>query len=293
MPAHTPYDPQRYASEIAAARAASGTPATARRAFEALDLTTLKDADNGKRKGTETRAEMAGFLEQARETVKDARIAAVCVYPNHVRQAADAVKRDGIGVATVVNFYDGNQSARDVAAETRMAVKAGADEIDVVLPFEAFKAGDTRHAADVLEAARKAAPLAKLKVILETNQLQDPQVIYDASRLAINCGADILKTSTGKNDGDVTLEHAAAMLGAIRDSGENHGLKISKGVKTNDQAAQFIALADGIMGKDWSAKRDNFRFGASSLRADLVTSLTGEAPAKAPASTAPKPGDNY
>jgi deoxyribose-phosphate aldolase len=286
------YTPTRYASEIEAARATKGTPESARQAFEALDLTTLQDKDG--KKGIETRDEMSAFLATAREKADGSTIAAVCVYPNHVRQAANTVKADGIGVATVVNFFDGNQSAKEVAAETRMSVKAGATEIDVVLPFEAFKAGDAAKAREVLEATRKAAPNATLKVILETNQLQDPQVIYAASKLALDAGADILKTSTGKNPGDVTLEHAAAMLAAIKDSGKDAGLKISKGVKTNDQAAQFMALADKIMGKDWSADNTRFRFGASSLRDDLIANIGGRAArneAAAPASRPPLGSD--
>ena len=285
-----PFNTDRYAAEIAAAKQVKGTPETARKALQALDLTTLQD--NATRKGTETKAEIAAFLETATESVDGSKIAAVCVYPNHVRQAADATRGTGIGVATVVNFYDGDEPAQKVAADTRMAKKAGATEIDVVIPFKTFTDRYDEQTGDVLSATRKAAPLQKMKVILETNQLQDTTKIYEASIAAITAGADMLKTSTGKNDGDVTLEHAAAMLAAIKDTGMNIGLKISKGVKTKEQAAQFMALADSIMGEGWSADRDNFRFGASSLRTDLVANMdlpAAKRPAAAPES---KPGMN-
>ena len=284
------YDPNRYQAEIAEARAVTGTPDTARQALEALDLTTLKD--NDKRQGIETAAEMAAFLEVAKEPVDGSKIAAVCVYPNKIRAAKKALAGTGIGIATVVNFPLADDKVDKIKRDTAMAVKAGADEIDVVIPFKPTgQFRDHLQRMIPVKAVREAAPDAVIKVILETNQLQDPKEVYEASLDAIRGGANMLKTSTGKNDGDVTLEHAAAMLAAIRDSGEDVGLKISKGVKTNDQAAQYMALADKIMGAGFSANPEKFRFGASSLHAALAAEIRpAGATAKAGPDAGAKPG---
>ncbi|MEM6902432.1 MAG: deoxyribose-phosphate aldolase [Pseudomonadota bacterium] len=287
----TAYDPSRFEAEIAEARAATGTKESARRALEALDFTTLQDTDG--RQGTETPDQLASFLETAKEPVDGSYVATVCLYPNKIRAAQKALRGTGIGITTVMNFPMADQTLRQISEDTRMAVKAGATEIDVVMPFSPTDlALDPVIRAASVQAAREAAPKALLKVILETNQIQDPQVIYEASRAAIDAGADMLKTSTGKNDGDVTLEHAAAMLAAIRDSGKDVGLKISKGVKTNDQAAQFITLANKVMGDGWADDKQNFRFGASGLRDDLVAQLAPPKPGDKPARSA-VPGSDY
>ncbi|MBV6633964.1 MAG: deoxyribose-phosphate aldolase [Alphaproteobacteria bacterium] len=285
----TAYDPSRFEAEIAAARATKGTEESAGIAARALDLTTLDD--DKRRMSAAARAHMKEFLATATDTqgLGGNDVAAVCVFPDFVRQAFEGMRHSSGGVATVVNFPAGKDGTGKIEQETAQAVRDGAREIDVVIDFDSFKAGDEQSSYDAVAAARKAAPDATIKVILETNQLQDPDMIYRASRQAIAAGGDMLKTSTGKNDGDVTLEHAAAMLAAIKDSGEDIGLKISKGVSKNDQAAQFIALADNVMGDGWASNNENFRFGASGLRNDLAAVLNPPKPGDAPA-PAVKPG---
>lgn len=288
-PAHAPtFDPNRFQAEIDAAKQVTGNRDTARRALQALDFTTLQDKDG--RQGTETQAEMATFLEAAKQPVDGAQVAAVCVYTNKIREARKALAGTGIGIATVVNFPMADSAPESVKRETRTALKAGATEIDVVVPFkDAEPVAAYVQRESIVKAVRSAAPDALIKVILETNQLKDADKVYLAATAAIAGGADMLKTSTGKNDGDVTLEHAAAMMAAIKDSGKDVGLKISKGVKTNDQAAQYMALADSIMGEGFSADPSKFRFGASGLRDSLVAELapkgpaaTGDAPTRRP-----------
>ncbi|MEO0392010.1 MAG: deoxyribose-phosphate aldolase [Pseudomonadota bacterium] len=282
-------DPTRFQAEIAHAKAVTGDKASARQALEALDFTTLKDGPKGQ--GAETKDELAAFLDLAKERPDGAHVAAVCVYPNKIRQAQSALKGSGIGIATVVNFPQADHTLAKISQDTRMAVKAGATEIDVVMPFSPTdRQLDPVIRGAFVEAAREAAPDALLKVIIETNQLETYDAVYEASRAAIDAGADMVKTSTGKNDGDVTLEHAAAILAAIKDSGKDVGIKISKGVKTNDQAAQFMALADAVMGEGFAADPNKFRFGASGLRGDLVATLTPSAPGADAKPPATKPG---
>ena len=159
-------------------------------------------------------------------------------------------------------------------------VADGADEIDVVLPYKAFMDGDKEAAAALLKATREACKGKVMKVIIESGVLAHAALIADASRLSIECGADFIKTSTGKTAVSATLEAANAMLEVIRESGKPVGFKASGGVRTTEQAADYLTLADKIMGPKW-ANTKTFRFGASGLRDSLLASMGYEtAPAE-------------
>ncbi len=191
--------------------------------------------------------------------------AAVCVWPEFVARCAAAVAGSGVRVATVVNFPSGTEPIEDVVAMTEAALAAGADEIDVVIDHRALVAGDPQRSLDIVTAVRDVvdAP-AEVKVILETGELGTVERIADAARLAIDAGADFVKTSTGKTPVGATLEAARAMLEVIAATDRPVGLKPSGGIRTPDEAAAYLDLADGIMGPDWAAPA-TFRFGASSL----------------------------
>ena len=150
----------------------------------------------------------------------------------------------------------------------------GANEIDVVLPWRAFLQGkhDVAHAL-LLAVAQETKPQAHLKVILETGELKDPQLIRQASELAIECGADFIKTSTGKTPVSATPEAARAMLQVIRASGKKVGFKASGGIRSFEDAKLYLALCDEIMGPEW-AKPETFRFGASGLLDALLERLS-------------------
>ena len=150
---------------------------------------------------------------------------------------------------------------------------AGADEIDVVLPYTAWLAGDVQRAVHVLAAVRATRPATLvMKVIIETGELPDRSAIDRAAMFAIEHGADFVKTSTGKTAVSATPEAAEIVLEAIVVSGRPVGFKASGGVRTVDDARTYLDLADSIMGPDWAAP-STFRFGASSLLDALEAAL--------------------
>jgi deoxyribose-phosphate aldolase len=169
-----------------------------------------------------------------------------------------------VKVATVVNFPAGTDPADGAAAVTAAAIAAGADEIDVVLPYTAWLAGDGDRAADVLAAVRAETGARVMKVIIETGELPDRSAIDRATMFAIEHGADFVKTSTGKTAVSATPEAAEIVLEAIAVSGQPVGFKASGGIRTVDDARTYLALADSIMGPDWATPA-TFRLGASSL----------------------------
>lgn len=201
--------------------------------------------------------------------------AAVCVWPRFVRPVAEALAQSPVRVATVVNFPSGDEPASAVAEMTAQAIAEGADEIDVVLPYRAFQAGDREAPAAVLDAVRAAAGDADVKVIIESGELTDPAVIRDAARFAVAHGAQFVKTSTGKTPVSATPEAAEAILGVLAsmvDSVEPIGFKASGGIRTVDDARAYIELSERFMGNGWVTP-STFRFGASGLLNDILRVL--------------------
>lgn len=237
----------------------------ARRALGLVDLTNLDDG-----------ATVADILALcARTTSAHGSVAAVCVWPRFVTIAKHALQATAVRVATVTNFPSGAEALADVVAQTRSALTDGADEIDVVLPYRAFAAGDITTATELLDAVRAEVPhdgSRLLKVILETGELGEIAQIAAAARLAIDHGADFIKTSTGKTSVSATLEATAVMLAAIRDAGRSIGLKPSGGIRTLADAAAYLAQADAMMGEMWVSPQ-TFRFGASGLLTALAKEL--------------------
>jgi deoxyribose-phosphate aldolase len=204
-------------------------------------------------------------------------VAAVCVYDKFVPLALDQLKETGVRVATVCNFPHGLPDAAKAVAEAKAQVAAGAQEVDVVLPYKRYKAGHSDQAISLLQQVREVCgETVLLKVILETSQLQSLKIIGEASRDAIEAGADFIKTSTGKVPGGATLEAAAVMLEAIREMTpkvkRRIGFKPSGGLKTVGDAAGYLYLADKIMGEGWATPQ-TLRFGASGLLDDVKKHL--------------------
>jgi deoxyribose-phosphate aldolase len=236
-----------------ATSSSTGDAAVARRAIPLLDLTDL---------GAATTAEAAATLCQRAVA---AGVAAVCVWPQYVAQCARDLRGSGVLVATVVNFPAGTDPAEQVGAVTAAALAAGADEIDVVLPWRAWLAGDTERAVDVLAVVRRETEGGRtMKVIIESGELPEPADVDRATMLAIECGADFVKTSTGKTEVSATPEAAEIILEAINVAGRPVGFKASGGIRTVADARTYLELADSIMGPDWVSPA-TFRFGASSL----------------------------
>jgi deoxyribose-phosphate aldolase len=238
---------------------------TARRALGLVDLTSLNDDDTPER--------IEALCAQALTPAGD--VAAVCIYAPFVRQAVGALTGTGVRVATVANFPAGAPDADAVAREADAAVNAGADEVDVVLPYERYAAGDRAAALAVVEAARDATAGAVLKVILETGRLGSAETIGAAAGDALAAGADFVKTSTGKLQPGATPEAARAMLTAIAAAGRG-GFKASGGVRTCEDAAVYLELADELLGDGWTGPA-TLRFGASGLLSDLLAALGVEA----------------
>jgi deoxyribose-phosphate aldolase len=236
---------------------------TALRAIPLIDLTDLSDDC--------TREQIDALV--ARALALPIPIAALCIWPRFVAQARASLASTPIKLATVVNFPHGGDDIAAVCAETRAALADGADEIDLVLPWRALTAGREDIAREMVRAvAQCMTPGARLKVIIESGELPDAEMIARASRLAIEEGAHFIKTSTGKTKRSATPEAARIMLDAIRDSGKQVGFKASGGLRTLEQARAYLAIADDIMGADFVSPA-HFRFGASSLLDPLLAAL--------------------
>jgi deoxyribose-phosphate aldolase len=239
-------------------------PALIQRLISLIDLTSLNSAD--------TEASIATFCEKAHTSF--GHVAAVCVYPGFVRQVVAQFVGTSIKVATVVNFPEGNDKLEDVLIEIGHALQDGAQEIDVVFPYTRYLAGERQYAHTFVQSCKAACgDNVVLKVILETGALIEPSIIADASYDALTSGADFIKTSTGKLSEGATLEAAATMLLVIRHTMPQlkHavGLKVSGGIREIAQAAQYVELADKIIGREW-VNANNFRIGASKLVDEMI-----------------------
>lgn len=240
--------------------------ATARLALACLDLTRLNDGD--------TEADVVRLAERA--AAAPGRVAALCVWPQLARTAL-AHAPPGVVVAAVANFPEGGTDIGRAVRDTAQIAAAGAQEVDVVLPWRALAAGEDAGAAAVLRAVRRECAGLVLKVILESGELREPALIERAARLALAEGADVLKTSTGKTPAGATPDAARVMLAAIAaDAGAatRAGFKASGGVRSVADAEVYAGLVEQALGRDALAPR-RFRIGASALLDDIEAVLAG------------------
>jgi deoxyribose-phosphate aldolase len=238
-----------------------------------IDLTTLEGSDTEEkvRKLCDTAVSFRDEEKQIPAT------ASVCVYPPFVAVAKEQLKGTGIHVASVAGAFPSGQLPIQLKiAEVEYAVAQGADEIDMVISRGAFLSGRFQQVYDEIRAIRKACPRQKLKVILETGELETPQNIYRASQLAIHAGADYLKTSTGKIAVNATPEAFWVMMLAIQqhyqNTGEKVGIKVAGGVSTPEQAYTYLHIWRQNMGKDWVTP-DLFRVGTSRLATKIFEKI--------------------
>jgi deoxyribose-phosphate aldolase len=247
-----------------------------RLAISMLDLTTLEGKDSeGKirqlcRKG----------IRPMPEDPSVPHVAAICVYPNFVAIAKDALAGSGVKVASVATGFPAGQVPLPVKLDdTRRAVELGADEIDMVIDRGAFLSGEYDRVADEILAVKEACGPAHLKVILETGELETYDNVRRASDLAMASGADFIKTSTGKVTPAATPPVVLVMLEAIRDyylaTGRRVGMKPAGGIKTSKQALHLLVLVKETLGDAWLTP-DLFRIGASTLANDLLMQLAKE-----------------
>ena len=245
----------------------SDLKAAALRALKLMDLTTLNDDD--------TDQKVIDLCHAAKSAVGNT--AAVCIYPRFVPIAKKTLREQGtpdVKIATVTNFPHGNDDIDIAVAETKAAVAYGADEVDVVFPYRALMAGNAEVGFELVKQCKAACGDILLKVIIETGELKEETLIKQASEICIKAGADFIKTSTGKVPENATPEYARMMLEVIRDMGvaQTVGFKPAGGVRTAEDAALYLAMADDILGDSWVDSR-HYRFGASSLLTNLLNTL--------------------
>lgn len=242
-------------------------------ALNMIDLTTLEGADTEKK--VMHLCNKAQHLHDAYPDLPT--VAAVCVYPNFVKTAKAQLKGSGINVASVATAFPSGQSSLEIKLlDTKIAVDAGAEEIDMVISRGKFHEGDYNFVFDEIAAIKEACGSSRLKVILETGELGTFDKVRKASDIAIDAGADFIKTSTGKISPAATLPVTLVMLEAIKDyyykTGIQVGMKPAGGISNAKLALQYLMLVKETLGKDW-LNNQWFRFGASSLANDVLMQL--------------------
>jgi deoxyribose-phosphate aldolase len=248
-------------------------------AIRMVDLTTLEGMDTpGKVRALAAKAMRPDPADQTCPST-----AAVCVYADMVGVAKQALGSSGVHVAAVATAFPSGRAALDIKlADTRDAVEAGADEVDMVIDRGAFLAGRYLEVHDEIVAVREAClrpdgTAAHLKVILETGELQTYDNVRRASWLAMMAGGHFIKTSTGKVQPAATLPVTLVMLEAVRDfravPGPPVGVKPAGGIRTAKDAIKHLVLVNEVAGPDW-LDPDWYRFGASSLLNDLLMQRT-------------------
>lgn len=200
-------------------------------------------------------------------------VAAVCVYPRLVKVAVSELAGTSVAVASVVgNFPSGLATPAEKAAEAELAIGSGATELDLVIDHVAFCGGDEQRLTDEVAAVREVSRAIRLKVILETGALTDPELIRRASDLALDAGADMLKTSTGKGHPGASLSAAEILLTASAEyavrRGRQPGVKVSGGVRTPEDALAYLELAESKL--FYALTPSSFRIGASALVSAVV-----------------------
>ncbi|MBQ1656015.1 MAG: deoxyribose-phosphate aldolase [Bacteroidales bacterium] len=257
------------------------SPEVLKQCFSIMDLTTLSTSDT-----VESVSKLVDKVNKLAEAYPDYPApASICVYPNFAQTVRSRKNNPAVHVTTVSSCFPTAQSFLEVKVlECEMAVKGGADEIDIVLALNSFLAGDYDRAYEEIvtmkNAIDKAAAAEKrevvLKVILETGLLVTPANIAQASFLAMEAGADFIKTSTGKVSVNATPVAAYVMCEAIRRyyevSGRKVGFKAAGGISTASDAICYYYIVSNILGRDWLC-RERFRFGVSRLGNSLMSAI--------------------
>lgn len=262
-----------------AAMDSMSSPEVFKKCFSLMDLTTLHTDD--------TRESVKKLVDKAngiKEEFPDYPLpASICVYPNFASVVKASRLTEELHVTTVSSCFPSAQSFLEVKVkECEMAVRAGADEIDIVLALNSFLAGDYDVASNEIRKMKSAIDAASagrkviLKVILETGLLVSPENIARASFLAMEAGADFIKTSTGKVEVNATPMAAVVMCGCIAayyaKTGRKVGFKAAGGISVAKDALAYYCIVSSILGKEWLCK-DLFRFGVSRLGNSLIGAI--------------------
>lgn len=244
--------------------------------FNCIDLTTLKctDSETSVMKFTEKVNE----FDDRHPDLKN--VAAICVYPNMAEIVNDTLEADHVKIACVSGGFPSSQTFMEVkVAETAMALRAGADEIDIVISVGKFMDNDYEGVCDEIQELKDVCGDKHLKVILETGALGSASNIKKASILAMYSGADFIKTSTGKEQPAATPEAAYVMCRTIKEyfleTGRKVGFKPAGGLNTVHDALVYYTIVREVLGKEW-LNNDLFRLGTSRLANKLLSEILGE-----------------
>lgn len=244
--------------------------------FHCIDLTTLKctDSEQSVMKFTEKVNEFDDKYPDLDN------VAAICVYPNMAEIVNDTLEADHVNIACVSGGFPSSQTFTEVkVAETAMALHAGADEIDIVIPVGKFLEGDYEGMCDEIEELKEVCGDKHLKVILETGALKTASNIKKASILSMYSGADFIKTSTGKENPAATPEAAYVMCNAIkeyhRETGRKIGFKPAGGINTVKDALTYYTIVKEVLGEEW-LNNQLFRLGTSRLANLLLSDILGQ-----------------
>ncbi|MEE4114765.1 MAG: deoxyribose-phosphate aldolase [Marinilabiliaceae bacterium] len=246
-----------------------------RQMFSLLDLTSLNVTDN-----ESTIRHICGKLNNFPYEFPDLPdVAAICVFPRFVPLVKEILKVEQINIAAVAASFPTSQTfIENKIDECKRAIDAGAEELDIVISLGEFLDGNYDLVASEIKSIKDLMGCRHLKVILESGIIEKPELVYEASMLAMNAGADFIKTSSGKAHTSATKEAAWVMCAAIKDyhgqTGREVGFKPAGGIGTASEAEQYYSIVDGVLGKQWLAP-GLFRIGASRLANDLLAKIEG------------------
>lgn len=237
-----------------------------------MDYTTLKLTD--------TEESVKKFVAELTKKLKKfnlREVAAVCVFPNFAAIVREALKATDIQTAVVAGNFPSSQTFTEIKlAECKMAIGAGAQEVDVVISVGDMLEKNYEKVYRELKAIRKVCEGVRLKVILETGELKDIECIFYASLIAAYAGADFIKTSTGKVPVNATPESVYVMCEAIKlyyaQTGRRVGLKVAGGVSKAQNAIRYLTIVNHVLGSEWLTPY-YFRIGASQLMDDVVKEM--------------------
>ncbi len=249
------------------------TPNTLRTIFSLIDLTTLKPTDN--KAVVDSMCAKVNALQEQYPDMPD--VAAICVYPSMVEHVKAGIKKDHFNIASVAAGFPASQTFLSIkAAETKLALEKGATEIDIVISLGEFLSGNFDYVAKEIRIIKDTMKDAHLKVIIESGLMPNLDDVYKASVLAINSGADFIKTSTGKEEPAATLEAIYVMAKVIKEHYEKTGVKIglkpAGGISTSAEVFKYYAVVKSVLGEEW-LNNQLFRIGASRLANDLMKEI--------------------
>jgi len=242
--------------------------------FSMIDLTSL-NTDDTRKKIVDLCLKINAFSDQFPGIQN---VAAICIFPSLIPVVKEFLTANGVSIASVSAGFPSSQTFLPVKEkESKMAIEAGATEIDIVISVGRYLENDLEFVSEEIERIKKAVEPAKLKVILETGLLPSPDDIYKASMYSLKAGADFIKTSTGKVQPAATPESVYVMCHAIRDFHDDTtkvaGIKPAGGISTPDQALMYASIIKKVLGEEW-LDPNRFRLGASRLANNILEEIS-------------------